>query len=144
MHAKASRLAVAALVVLVGCSSTPERPRTQQATTTTLPTLSGALILTSIDGVEASDDGSCEGKSGYDDIQPGATVTVSNESGTTIATGTLGNGVTTDVDWQCRFVFSISSVPVAKFYKIEVSHRGQVTYSHADMTSQNWDVTLTL
>jgi hypothetical protein len=35
-------------------------------------------------------------------------------------------------------------LPKTDFYKVEVSHRGALTYSYDDMKSQNWTVGLKL
>jgi hypothetical protein len=79
---------------------------------------------------------------GYDDIRSGAPVTVSNENGTTIAVGTLGPGRVSK-SLRCVFIFSVS-VPKAKFYRFEVSHRGQVQKSFDEMKADGWIVSLTL
>lgn len=80
---------------------------------------------------------------GYDDIREGASVTVANEKGTTIATGSLGSGRVSEWPLRCIFSFSVE-VPKAKFYKFEVSHRGQVQKSFEELKADGWKVSLTL
>jgi hypothetical protein len=79
----------------------------------------------------------CQGSAGYNDIGPGASVTVRNESGETIGTANLSNG-----DYVsgvgCDYTFTVEDVPDAKFYRIEVSHRGEVEYSFRQMEATDW------
>jgi predicted small secreted protein len=88
----------------------------------------------------------CLGTGGYDDLQAGLQVTVSNESGTTIGTGTLDSGeVVRGQFWNtCVFPFTVANVPTAKFYRIEAGHRGQVSYSYDQMQASHWSVKLSL
>ncbi|BBY62186.1 hypothetical protein [Mycolicibacterium helvum] len=73
----------------------------------------------------------CAGKGGYNDIGPGADVTVANESGTLLAKGRL-DGSFGEKDW-CVFTFTVSDVPAgAKFYKVTVSHRGEMSYTEQE------------
>jgi hypothetical protein len=93
-----------------------------------------------VDGeFDALPDGSCYGIGGYDDISSGLQVKVSNESGTVIATGALGQGEV--IEGGCRFYFSVSDVPVAKFYRVEVGSRGELGYSYEQMKTAVWNVT---
>ncbi len=87
--------------------------------------------------------GSCEGSGGYSDIQEGATVNVLNQDGTVIATGALGSG-TAVTRSECDFPINVDNVPDATFYKIEVTHRGQLTFSKSEMESNDWTVHPTL
>lgn len=73
----------------------------------------------------------CAGKAGYNDIGPGTAVTVSNESGTLLAKGTLESSFGEN-NW-CVFNFTIDDVPAgAKFYKVAVSHRGEMSYTEEE------------
>lgn len=92
----------------------------------------------------------CSGSGGYDDIRTGAQVNVRNDKGRVLAVGQLGAGVAVSAGatqyptfMYCEFPFS-ARVPEAKFYAIEVSHRGANTYSLKDMKRSRWRVTLTL
>ena len=75
---------------------------------------------------------------GYDDIRAGTQVTVTDEGGTLIGTGQLTGGRLSLS--ACRFTYRITDLPEARFYKIEVSHRGGVTHSFSELTSQDWRV----
>jgi hypothetical protein len=104
-------------------------------------TLHGTLTLHSISDISRSG-GSCSGTGGYSDLTGGGAVTVKNESGTVIGTGSLDQGVsdTTYPTVVCHFSFTISNLPDAKFYSIEVTHRGALTYSEDQLNSDGWKV----
>jgi len=81
---------------------------------------------------------SCTGTGGYSDIQAGTEVVVKDQAGKVLATASLGDG---RVDsGTCVFDFSVSHLPDADFYQVEVSHRGNVTYSKADLEKTNWTI----
>lgn len=83
----------------------------------------------------------CSGKGGYDDIKEGALVTIYDETGKVIQTGTLPTGSSEDP--HCNWHISIPNVPIdAKFYQVEISHRGKITVSAADAQAGNFGVTL--
>ena len=108
-------------------------------------TLHGTLTLTTSSDITRSG-GHCSGTGGYSDLTAGGAVTVKNESGTVIATGSLDQGVS-DATYPtvvCHFAFTISNVPDAKFYSIEVTHRGALTYSQDQLNSNDWKVDATI
>lgn len=77
----------------------------------------------------------CVTGGGYDDIREGAQVVVTDAAGKTIALGQLGAG-----SWKrgvgCIFLFTVADIPAGeKFYGIEVSHRGKVQYTAAQMSA---------
>ena len=76
----------------------------------------------------------CAGSGGYTDISPSASVTVSDESGKLLAKGRLtGSSGGTG---HCVFDFTVSDVPRGSdFYKVEISHRGAVTYTESEAES---------
>lgn len=95
--------------------------------------LSGVLELEN--GTSGFDDtnytstnGTCTGTSGYDDLAGGTSITVYNNNGKVISVGQLDDGH--EIDGSCLFTWSISGVPKSPFYKVEISHRGQLTYSY--------------
>lgn len=91
-------------------------------------TLTGTLSLTT---TSATTGDGCHGTSGYHDITPGASVSVSDESGTLLAKGILAAGH--GESGTCYMPFSIDDVPGGKkFYKVEVTHRGEVNYTEAE------------
>ena len=141
--------ALAALVV-IGCAAS--RPQAPAATTTTVEsyTIDGELTLHGgYYGMYFSDeDESCSGKGGYADIDAGAQVLVSDGGGNALATGELDAGEAGDTSGgfnvECNFSFTVPNVPKADFYKVEVSHRGGLTYTYSDLSSKGWSVNLKL
>ena len=74
---------------------------------------------------------------------------VSDESGKVLAKGELSASTGTedagtgDAD-SCEFPLEVSRVPKADFYKIRVSHRGELTFSFEEMPDKSWTVGFTL
>jgi hypothetical protein len=130
-------LVVLALVVLVGGWSTAFlRPETHTMT------VSLSLVDTDDSYLDAGD--SCTGSGGYDDIGPGTRGVVSDESGTTLQTGTLSDG--TYDGYACVFEFVVEDLPKARYYQIELGRetRGTLQYSLAELDRQGWHVELNL
>ncbi len=91
---------------------------------------------------------SCAGSGGYADFGPGMGVSVKNEKAEIIGTSTTIQGprVTAAGDnWRyaCEVDFTVP-VPTAKFYSIEVGHRGATTYSFGQLVASKWQLVLTL
>lgn len=79
--------------------------------------------------------GNCQGENGYDDIHAGTEVTVSDASDKVVGLGSLVGGIVTkrnDVN-VCGWTFTVTGLPKSAFYKVEVSHRGQVTFPAAQL-----------
>ncbi|WP_207545588.1 hypothetical protein [Mycolicibacterium fortuitum] len=92
--------------------------------------LSGTLTLNGGD-FSVMTGSNCRGVRGYSDIGPGTAVTVSDEEGTLLAKGSLDIGYG-ESGW-CSLPFHITDVPGGKhFYKVEVAHRGEVSYTEAE------------
>ncbi|OZF49695.1 hypothetical protein [Rhodococcus sp. 14-2470-1a] len=76
----------------------------------------------------------CAGKGGYKDIGPGAAVTVTDEAGTLLAKGAIATS--SGGSSGCWLDFTVADVPRGKaFYKVEVSHRGELTYTESEAES---------
>ncbi len=76
----------------------------------------------------------CAGKGGYKDIGPGVAVTVMDEAGTLLAKGAIGKS--SGGASGCWLDFTVPSVPRgSQFYKVEVSHRGELTYTESEAES---------
>jgi hypothetical protein len=112
------------------------------ATTTTRTSMTGTLTLHDPDAGNKYGE-VCSGTSGYDNVDAGASVVVTNEQGTVIGTGSLGLG-STSPDRDCVFNFTVADLPEARFYGVEVSHRGKVTFSREQLEQDRWNVELTL
>jgi hypothetical protein len=99
--------------------------------------------ITIIGSFTTSSSNGCYGTGGYADISAGAAVTVSDESGKILGTSQLEAGKTSG-QASCVFAFKVTGLPDANFYRVEVSHRGQVVYSKSDLDKSGWKVDLSL
>jgi hypothetical protein len=85
----------------------------------------------------------CEGTGGYSDLSAGVSVILKDENDKTIAATSLGTG--TGNSLICTFHFTLPDVPDnATFYNIQISHRGTVSFSHADMVKNDWTIELSM
>jgi hypothetical protein len=119
----------------------------QKATPTTTTqerhVITGTFLLSGTEGDDFfADGGGCQGTSGYDDVEPGLQVTVSDQSGTVIGTGALDSGQVLEAG--CVFRFEVNNIPVASFYKVAVGRRGEISYSLDQMKQASWSVELSL
>jgi hypothetical protein len=156
-------IAGALAVVLAACAGNAKSGTTP--TTAETNTINGTFALqgSALTGTEVEDSDTpnenfstdkelglagngCQGTNGYDDIAVGLQVIVSDGSGTVIANSSLEQGqVVKDKFWNnCEFPFTVSNVPTAKFYKVQVGGRGQVSYSYDQMQANGWKVRLSL
>jgi hypothetical protein len=115
-------------------------------------TVTGALTLGLGDFMWDGDKQVCWGSGGYDDMKLGTQVVVSDAAGATIAIGAISDaspvlGDRTGDDGDpladgCELSFFVDGVPAGKgFYGVEVSHRGRLQYSEAEIRG---DLKLTL
>lgn len=105
-------------------------------------TITGTLTLNDASGGFKKNQ-LCQGSGGYDDIQKGTQVTVRNGSNNIIAVSELGQGTSSDGS-SCTFNYSIEAVPRTSVYQIEISHRGGLTYSRAELVKRNFTIDTTL
>jgi len=90
-------------------------------------------------GLEGGAGQVCVMDGGYSDVREGAQVVVSDDKSTTIAIGRLGGGrlVLPDPDYwstrKCVFPFTVSAPAGHPFYGVEVSHRGRLQYTAAQL-----------
>ncbi len=151
----------AALALALGACGGQATHSKSAPTTTVAPiyTITGTMALHgtlfSLDNTDTisydQDTLACFGTNGYDDIKEGAEVTVVNQDGKTIGNSVLNAGRLPDTpaninthETTCSFSFTVHDIPRADFYKIEVAHRGQLTYSFSEMSSNNWSVEVSL
>jgi hypothetical protein len=104
--------------------------------------ITGTMALVNSGFITRADGQGCEGTSGYDDIDQGTQVTVTDGGGKTLGVGALGIGRSESE--ICTFEFSIPNVADADFYKIEVSHRGELSYSKQELAAKGWRVEVAL
>jgi hypothetical protein len=96
-------------------------------------TVSGTLALTTDDLLTTAS--GCAGENGYDDITDGAAVTITDATGAVVALGNLAGSQLSGAA-ECDLYFLVSDVPTGKsFYGIEVSHRGSVKFTEAELAS---------
>ena len=102
-------------------------------------TITGTLALVDTDSQGGLDEGDlCSGSGGYDDIGPGADVKVTDGKGELIGSSNLGVGKYNG--FACSFEFTVESVRDADFYSVEVSHRGGLSFSKAEIEANDWTV----
>lgn len=123
------------IALLTGCGGTAASAKSASG-----HTLTGGLTLNDSDTAANG----CTGTGGYSDITSGASVTVENQSGTVIGTGTIGPGTSGTELGSCVYTFSVPGLPDESFYQVEVSHRGFVSYSKADIVADRWIIEVTL
>ena len=85
---------------------------------------------------------------GYADIHAGTPVVVRDTSGAVVGSAALGDGTLRQQplrgrDDDCLFRFSLT-VPGRAEYRIEVSSRGAVAFSQADLQRAHWTANLTI
>ncbi|MDN3355052.1 hypothetical protein QWU11_20875 [Actinomadura sp. DC4] len=88
----------------------------------------------------------CTGDGGFEDLQDGTSVVVHDAAGKVIGTGRLGEGageqLVADTALRCRFAFRVPDVPRQRFYGIEVSHRGIVQFTAAEVDREDVELSL--
>ena len=74
---------------------------------------------------------SCAGDHDYSDLGPGTAVTVHDETGKLMAKGSIESS--SKQSGSCMLNFTVYKVPGGgALYKVEVSHRGQMSYTEAE------------
>jgi hypothetical protein len=112
----------------VGHIDSPDAVATAQARLNALQALQAGQTFPCPDGTGG----------GFDDIRTGTQVTVSDAGGKVIGTTSLTGG-TMDAK-GCHFTFAVPSIPKSDFYKVEVSHRGALSYSYSELQQRNWTI----
>lgn len=128
-------------------SPSPTEIPTPSPSPTPEPTPSTSELTVSLDlkdpGTWVEGELECAGEGGYDDIQEASQVVVRDGAGAVLATADLGIGLHILPD-TCSFITKIPDVPLVPFYAVEISHRGELVYSRAEMEAKGWSVHLTL
>lgn len=82
----------------------------------------------------------CTSGAGLSDIARGTQVVIEDQSGKTVALGSLDSGTLSGVPSQsedtlkCSFAFTLSHVPAGHpFYRVGIGHRGTTQYTAAQM-----------
>jgi hypothetical protein len=133
------------VVIYVPLTPTPPPPPPPSPTT---HTIAGTMRVIGVGG-HVPDPSPCFGTGGFSDINAGAQVVVKDGAGNVLAVGELGEGQR----WiplihynplDCMFAFTVTGVPDAPFYSVEVSHRGALTYAGAVLEAKSWTLDLSL
>lgn len=104
-------------------------------------TVTGTFVLHDRDTAAAQ----CVGRGGYSDIGPGASVILTNEDGRILGSAALGAGRADVAAGTCRYRFAMPGVPEdQQQYAVQVTHRGKVVNSRAEMQRDGWAFELTL
>ena len=135
-------LALVFLLSGCGAAQTQASPSPRPSPLPQTFTVNGAITLNQGDFISAADD-SCVGTGGYDDLQPGAQVVITDPTSTTVAVGqiTAGSVIGDDDGIQsCVLGFKVEDVPSGKkFYGVEVTHRGRLQYSEDEVQRSELD-----
>jgi hypothetical protein len=113
-------------------------------------TLGGTIVLTgdSDNVLDTGGEGSmCFGDGGYDDFYPGQNAVVKDGGGDILAVGELTESeliLDGTVRKQCEFTILITGIPEERFYVVEISHRGELTYSFDDLEEVDWKLELVI
>lgn len=140
---------LAAVLLFTGCSGSSGKAKAQATPPPETHTLAGDFVLNYASGGGWGYEGAdCSGGGGYSDIREGTSVVVTDDAGKTLGLGQLQAGSAQLNAYQapviCKFHFAVPDLPDSRFYKVEVSHRGEQTYSKQQLESSLWLVTLTL
>jgi hypothetical protein len=131
-----------AVLALTGCGGDVDK-KTPTTTTQDHHVITGTFTLLGTEGEDFLDlTTGCTGTGGYDDVQAGLQVTISDQAGTVIGNGALGPGV--NIADGCQFRFQVDNVPLATFYRLQVGRRGEISYSLDQMKRASWSAALTL
>ncbi len=106
--------------------------------------LSGTVLLVDSAASGESPGDQCTGSGGYGDINAGASVVLTDGSGSTMATSELSPG---KFDGHgCVFSFVLHEVRHSNFYGLVVagSNRGQLQYSYSQLSQGDWSIQLSL
>jgi hypothetical protein len=138
------------LVLLAACGgeqpAAKPTPAPPPPTTPAVFQVTGKFYLSLPDFVWNSDPPTCEGQDGYDDLKVGARVVISDAGITTIAVGSVTESIPI-TEWDdgledyrasaCTLRFLVTGVPAGKgYYGVEVSERGRVDFSEAEMRKE--------
>ncbi len=131
-------LLIAAL--LAGCAAPAEAPVESQEPEGR--TITGRFTLNSATVDRNADLTRCEGTDGYSDIEQGTSVTLRDGDGNVAGTSRLEvAGADAFGNFPgCIYTFTFDDVADADFYAVEISDRGEIVYSRADLEAADWRI----
>jgi hypothetical protein len=101
----------------------------------------------------------CAGTADFADIATGAEISIADDGGAVLSQGTLVDDVpktydkfpkalgglpTSPIRTQCYYTFELDDVADAASYTLKVGNQAGLSYSAADLATQNWTVAVTL
>jgi hypothetical protein len=153
---------LAGLVLLAGClapaSGTPEPTPTSQdgapIPSLVLPSAAPTTGTSGLDTVDiyldlydpdawSEDEVTCVGEDGYDDIGPGLTFELHDETGELLGSTALREGFVLEPG-RCSFHTAIQGVPSAEVYVLTSETRGELRFSAREMEANDWTITMSL
>jgi hypothetical protein len=107
-------------------------------------TLTGTVLLADTVYFGVAPGRPCSGERGYDDVDAGAQVVLTDDEGTTVSTGRLSEGEFDGLG--CVFSFALEDVPRSEFYGLSIASdsRGHLQYSYDELADSDWSVQLSL
>lgn len=95
--------------------------------------------------IDIGGDSDCSGgDGGYDDIGPGMPLTVKDQDGKIIGSGTLPDKGEEYAGVGCEWTLHVMVPDDAQQYAVEGGSRGAVTFSHADLEEAHWEAHLSI
>jgi hypothetical protein len=107
------------------------------------PVITGEIRLVGKNGSAWTLDGSavgCAGVGEYDHLMRNGEIRIGDETGSVIATAGIESTVLSG--GVCLVTFQVE-VPKADVYIVELSQDDTVAYTHADMESNDWEISIT-
>jgi hypothetical protein len=117
-----------------------------------LHTLAGLLILDQRDPIERGG-GECRGTGAYADLRSGVTVTVSDQAGNQLGTGTLrarpaptgSDGTISAAERRrCVWSFDVPNLDARDSYSVAIASRGAVVYTRKELEDAGWTIRISL
>lgn len=93
-------------------------------------TVTGTVTLPNGDFINTGN--ACYGMGGFEDMRPGAKVTVTDAAQRTVAVGVIESA--REAVTECHLAFRVEDVPRGEdFYGLEVTHRGRLQYTAGEL-----------
>ncbi|WP_054565844.1 hypothetical protein [Frankia sp. R43] len=125
---------MAIVAIGAGCGSHADNIETH--------TIVGTLTYPASSGLSGTR--TCNGTGGYSDIRSGAQATLTDADGTIVSAAHIGSGTHGGTP-HCTTTFAFPPIEIESgFYSVEISHRGKITKSVAELDADGWVFELSL